>query len=80
MTAPVVSIVADIEPLPELVATIETLLERAKSGDLRGIAFATNMADGMVGSSFEVGDSDAVRLMGALTWLSYRMAEEFDED
>ena len=55
MNAPIPFIprVATLDPCPETVDRLRTLLARAESGELRGIAYAYNRADGSMAHGWQ---------------------------
>lgn len=63
-----------VEPDEEVVALLEDMLARAKSGELRTAAIAGATNDGCVISGFVVKDS-LFTTIGALAYLSRRVGE-----
>ena len=55
MTAPIpfVPRVASLDPCPETIERLRVLLARAESGELRGIAYAYNRADGSMAHGWQ---------------------------
>lgn len=56
-------------PNQELVRDLEILLERARSGDIRAIAYAYQVGSQGVGRGAHLGTGSAVHLNFALDWL-----------
>lgn len=63
-------------PVPEVVEQLEDLLERARSGDVRGFAVAYAAADGGAVSAYEPGDASFAELHWSLCTLLRRMETE----
>ncbi len=62
------------KPDEEIIATIETLLERAKSGDLSSIAYATTSVDGKKGTGWTGIAGTRDPLAAAISMLNHRYA------
>lgn len=62
------------EPDPEIIATLEGLLERAKSGELTGLAYATVTLDGTQGTGWQGVAGTRHPLGTAVMMLSHRYA------
>lgn len=61
------------QPMPEVVAMLERLLERAKTGGVVGVAYACAYADGTFGNGWDKGTHDVSFVLGnAISVLSYR--------
>lgn len=62
------------EPVPEVVALLEDMLARAKSGELRTAVIAGATSDNCIVSGFVVQDC-LFTTMGALAYLTRRVGE-----
>jgi len=67
------------EPDPDIIATLEGLLERAKSGEMTGIAYATVAIDGTQGTGWNGVAGTRHPLGTAVMMLSYRYAQRLLE-
>lgn len=63
------------EANPEMVEALEDLLSRAKSGELRGFAYATVSGGDFHGSGWEGSDGSRHPLSSAIMMLQFRYAE-----
>jgi hypothetical protein len=73
---------AVIEPegvSPDLIETIEQLLEKAKAGEISSVAVAFVYRDGTIGRDWSTPPSFAA-LLGAVTRLAHRMNIVKDEE
>lgn len=65
--------IASVEPVPEVVETLERLLERARSGELREVAIASREIGRSIATA-HIGETDDLwRLLGALRLLEHRI-------
>lgn len=62
------------EPHADLVQTLEELLEEAKSGELRGLAYCTVRVNSVVGTGWDGADGTRYPLGAALLILHNRYA------
>lgn len=62
------------QPNPDMVETLEGLLEQAKSGELRGIAYATIRTGDVTGTGWEGSDGSRHWLSSAILMLHHRYA------
>lgn len=62
------------DPNPDLVETLEGLLARAKSGDLRGFAYATFSVGGGTGTGWDGSDGARHPIAAAIMMLHHRYA------
>jgi len=62
------------EANPDLVATLESLLARAKSGELRGLAYATFATGNVTGTGWEGSDGSRHPISSAIMMLHHRYA------
>lgn len=62
------------QPNPDMVAEVERLLERAKSGELRGLAYATFATGDITGTGWVGSDGSRHPLSSAIAMLSHRYA------
>lgn len=68
------------EPSPRVIEHLELLLEKAKTGEIVGIAYAVNNADRSVGWNW-CGSLRNVTIIGALAGAQYEMTRRLvDED
>lgn len=67
------------EPAPreDVISALETILEKAKSGDLDAVYLAALHVDGDVSTIFSSTD-DYFKAIGAVEWLKKRILEEHD--
>ncbi len=65
-------------PNPQVIELLEDMLERAKSGQIRGIAIATVNRDDCTSTVFELGDGYLAPLTGSVSYLHKRLLAEFD--
>lgn len=63
------------EANPDMVATIERLLEQAKSGELRGFAYATFAIGDITGTGWEGSDGSRHPISSAIAMLQHRYTE-----
>jgi len=63
--APIDLTAARLQPVPEVVERLEEMLERARSGEVRGFAMACEAAGAATGTVFVIGDADIARLVCA---------------
>lgn len=68
------------EPNVELIGTLEELLEEAKAGKLVALAYGTVSEDAKVGSGWDCGTGSLSMLGMAITVLSARYVQEFQDD
>lgn len=72
---------ARLDPVPEIIDAARTLLERAESGELRGIAYVTLLTDSV--SGYGVLGPEArggyLRVAGLLLWLANRCTSRWEE-
>lgn len=62
------------EANPDMVAAIESLLARAKSGELRGFAYATFAVGNITGTGWEGSDGARHPIASAIMMLHHRYA------
>lgn len=69
---------APADPVPEIIAMCERLLERAKSGDLRALAYAaaSRTAGGTIGHGWEVTGGEWFALAAAVLALHTRISND----
>lgn len=60
------------EPVADVVERLETLLERAKAGEVVAIAFALLRPDGLVTTGWEVPDGERLRMAPGVMILAHR--------
>lgn len=65
------------EPVADVVERLEMLLQRAREGELHGLAFVT-VVDNAVGHGW-VGNAECHRMLAGAAILQYRMAKDSDE-
>ena len=71
---------ATFEPDVTLIDLIETLLERAKSGDLISLACVTEARGRMVGTAFRLGAEGSMNnLLSGASQLQHRLNTRIDE-
>lgn len=63
------------EANPDMVAVIEDLLDRAKSGELRGLAYATFASGDITGTGWEGSDGSRHPLSSAIAMLQHRYTQ-----
>jgi hypothetical protein len=68
------------EPNAELVTTLEELLAEAKAGKLIALAYGTVSEDAKVGSGWDCGTGSLSMLGMAITVLSARYVQEFQNN
>ena len=68
------------EPMQDVVETLEKYLEKARDGQIRGVAFVFYSADDGVTTGWSVGDSDNRLLLSGAATLLHRIAKSLDED
>ncbi len=61
------------EPVPQVVGVLEDLLERAKRGEVRGVAFAILLANRYIATEWEPAEMDSADLVYALWVLDQRL-------
>lgn len=74
--------VAALEPVPELIEEARKILQRAESGELRGLAYISICADSVTGYGVigpEVRGS-YMRTAGLLLWLANRCTSRWEEN
>ena len=65
------------EPCAATIAEIESLLERAKRGEIAGVAYVTATASGQLGTGFEFGKSKSgFALLAGAHLLARRLEDE----
>lgn len=62
-----------------VVETLERVLEKAKNGELAGVAIVGLHTDGTNYSMFS-GTSDRLKLIGMLEWVHFRMLQQYAEE
>ena len=69
---------APADPVPDIVSLCERMLERAKTGELRALAFATVTRDagGRIGSGWERADGERFNLAAAVMALHVRVSND----
>lgn len=68
------------KPVPEVVETLEALLEKAKAGELRGLAYASVFKGGDIMTS-HVGWFDSVcKLIGHISYLNHTIMDRYFHD
>jgi hypothetical protein len=76
---PLGRIVATNEPVQDIIDTLEELLERARAGEIRTLAYA-HVDGGMVSTTGWVsGTVDAAMLVGAIARLQYNACKTWSE-
>lgn len=74
MTLKTISLVdRQLAPIPEVVEVIETLLAKARSGELRGVAVAGVQARGLWSTAYVLGDGGLPALNLAVDVLKSRL-------
>ena len=63
------------EANPDMVAVVEDLLDRAKSGELRGLAYATFASGDITGTGWEGSDGSRHPLSSAIAMLQHRYTQ-----
>ncbi len=63
-------------PVPEVVALLEMMLERAQSGEVRGIAIATSDGDGGTWEAVELGTGRVADLVFSLRCAEHRIMRD----
>ena len=61
-------------PNNDLIGILESLLERARSAEIVGIAYATEMPDGSVGTGYTTRHN--LTILGGIRWLEHRMVDD----
>lgn len=64
-----------LDPVPDVVALLEALLEGARAGEIRGIAVAIACDDRHTGSAVEIGDGTIADLYLAIDRVKLRMLD-----
>ena len=64
-----------LAPVPAVVDALEDLLERAKSGEIRGFAVAASCDAGSDGTTYELGDGGIASLVLAMERLKLRLLD-----
>lgn len=64
------------EPVPEVVEMLETLLARAKLGEIRGISFAYALPEDIAGTSWSSSAASRNTVAAAISMLQYRFTAQ----
>jgi hypothetical protein len=76
---PLGRIVATNEPVESVIAELEGLLERARAGEVRAIAYTIVDGGGYTSCSWDTGTADAAVLIGGIARLQYSACKSWDE-
>lgn len=69
------------QPQVDLIATLEGLLARARTGDLQAIAFAAVDSEAAIASGWAgASSSSSIHVAAAVFWLSHRFGNSFDDE
>lgn len=72
--------IATAKARPDVIKAVRDLLDLCESGQVIAIAFATQHADGSIGTAYTLGgDADVFRLMGATQHVLCRLSKKADE-
>lgn len=71
---PVLALTPPLDATPQVVDLLERMLERAKRGEVLGIAIVAEVQGRIVSTGYHV--NDAFRMIGALRWLESRISAE----
>ena len=73
MSAPISLAEVRNAPVPEVVAEIEALLERARQGEIRGFAISCCLTERCAGTTYVVGDGGVASLVYGVQELNLRL-------
>ena len=65
--------VVRLEPVPEVVAGLRSMLERAEAGEVRGYAIAASCDEGCSATGYVLGDGNCNDLIASLELVKLRL-------
>lgn len=71
---------ASMTPQPDVVATLEDLLARARAGEVRGVAVACSLTGRERATAYALGDGDYAHLVAGVAWLQHRLITEDENE
>jgi hypothetical protein len=76
---PLGRIVGTNEPVQDVIEELEMLLERARAGEIRAIAYALVDGGGISTTSWVIGTVEAAVLVGGIARLQYNACKAWDD-